>query len=209
MQNLRPNARALSICGALATALLILASTSDAHALGPVDVEVGAKVGYATNPESSSPNNPYGLGLGARGGVVFLGGIYAGLNFMYYTGASNTVAGIKFSEHAVQYGLEAGYGFKIAILTLRPQVGFGNLTFSTSVDSSGAPAGLTAAGAPSSSYFYLEPGVVALVSLGLIYVGADLNLLLVPSVSSTNANGQSTSNTETSASFHAQVGVKF
>src|SRR5579862_4965574 len=68
-----------------------LMMTRDAHALGPVDLEVGAKVGVGTNPISdqngTSTPNPLGFGLGARGGVSFLG-IYAGVQLMYYFGSS-------------------------------------------------------------------------------------------------------------------------
>ena len=50
-----------------------LAMTRDAHALGPVGVEVGARVGLATSP---------------RGGVDFLG-FYGGVQFMYYFGGTD------------------------------------------------------------------------------------------------------------------------
>ncbi len=45
----------------------LVASEQDAHAIGPVDVEVGARVGVGTNPASGS--NPLGLGIGGRAGV--------------------------------------------------------------------------------------------------------------------------------------------
>jgi len=50
----------------------------DAHALGPGDIELGAKVGYATNPLSGSgASNPL-FGLGGRAGFAFKGGLYLG-----------------------------------------------------------------------------------------------------------------------------------
>ncbi len=71
--------------------LSTLAVARDAHALGPVDLEVGAKVGYATSPVSGGGTNPLGFGVGGRAGLAFLGGIYVGGNIMYYLGGSENV----------------------------------------------------------------------------------------------------------------------
>jgi hypothetical protein len=88
------------------------------------------------------------------------------------------------------YGGELGYGFKILdLLTIRPQVGIGNATFS---ESGGGQS-------QSTSNWYLEPGVTGLIGLGLLYVGADVNALLFPGLANTNA----------AFSLHAQIGVKF
>jgi hypothetical protein len=178
-----------------------LVTTRDAHALGPVDLEVGAKVGVGTNPISnsnagnvsvSSPN-PLGFGLGARGGVSFLG-IYGGVQLMYYFGSSQdaSISGQSFStsEHSLLYGIEAGYGFTLLdLLTIRPQIGIGN--FTATVSASGFPS-------QSNSNLYLEPGVTGLVSLGMWFVGADANALFLPGAD----------HTTTAFTFHGQVGVK-
>lgn len=180
---------------ALVAGAAFLVSERDAKALGPVDVEVGARVGVATNPDSDGPN-PYGLGLGVRGGVSIFN-IYGGLSFMHYLGSSQDVPGggsVDFSS--TLYGLELGYSIKaIPMLTLRPQLGIGNASLTSSVGSFSA----------SSSNLYLEPGVTALVPLGLLYVGADVNLLLLPGVD----QGDADSKTFTSLSIHGQVGVQF
>jgi hypothetical protein len=65
------------------------ALTIDAHALGPVGVEVGGRVGYGTTPSNfpSGSINPLGLGLGARAGID-VSAFYGGVNFMYYLGGS-------------------------------------------------------------------------------------------------------------------------
>lgn len=70
-----------------------LAMTRDAHALGPVDVEVGARVGLATSPASTASSNLLGFGLGARGGLDFLG-FYGGVQFMYYFGGTDHSAAL-------------------------------------------------------------------------------------------------------------------
>jgi opacity protein-like surface antigen len=179
-----------------------LAVARDAHALGPIDLEVGAKVGYATNPSSvSGATNPLGFGLGGRAGIAFLGGIYLGGNVMYYLGGSQTVAPPclaatscgsppSVSVNTLMYGGELGYGIKILdLLTIRPQVGLGNATFS---ESGGGQS-------QSTSNWYLEPGVTALIGLGLLYVGADANALFFPGLA----------NSQAAFTLHAQIGVKF
>jgi|CZKU01.1.fsa_nt_gi hypothetical protein len=181
------------------------AMSRDAHALGPIGVEVGAKVGAATNPLSSqgtvTPPTPLGFGVGARGGVDILG-FYGGVNFMYYLGSSQdiTVAGQSgsVSFHTVMYGLELGYGVTLLdLLTIRPQIGIGNATFSESGNASGVLNG--SASGPNKSYLYLEPGVTGLIGLGLWYVGADANVLFFPGLDQSKA----------SLSIHGQIGIKF
>jgi hypothetical protein len=178
---------------AVCVAVGVVAVPRDAHALGPVDLEVGVKGGVGTQPSNTSPGpNILGFGLGGRGGVSFLG-IYGGVNVMYYFGGSQDGT----SVHSLMYGVEAGYGFKlIDIITIRPQIGIGN--FTGTVSPSGEPSS-------SNSNLYLEPGVTGLVSLGTLFVGADANLLVLPGIS--YGNGQS--NTDTAFTLHAQVGVKF
>jgi hypothetical protein len=175
--------------------------SGEAHALGPVNIEVGAKAGYATSPSGDLALNPLGIGIGARGGVEFLGGIYAGLSTMYYFGGSNDniAPNVSGSTHSFMYGVEAGYGFHFLIVTIRPQLGLGNLTFSSSatVDGNSSSA--------SDSHIYLEPGVTGLVSLGLVYVGADVNLLVIPGVD----QGDGNSKTYASFAMNGEVGVRF
>jgi hypothetical protein len=199
-----PFMRTASIAaGAFAFGAATFAMTRSAHALGPVDLEVGAKVGLGTSPVSNDNGgpNPLGFGLGARGGVSFLG-FYGGVQLMYYFGGSDDVSAlgqsVSLKTHTFMYGIEAGYGITlIDVLTLRPQIGIGNATFSSSVSGSGIVTGT--AGSSSDSNLYLEPGVTGLVSLGGWFVGADANLLFFPGLD----------NSKTAFSLHGQIGVKF
>lgn len=176
------------------------ASERDAHALGPVDLEVGARVGVGTNPDSAGPN-PFGFGIGGRAGVSIFH-IYGGLSAIHYFGTSKDLAGPGtaagvFSTTSVTYsstllGVEAGYSITgIPHLTLRPQLGIGNASFSF--------------GDASQSHLYLEPGLVALITLGLLYVGADTNLLAIPGVD----QGNNETKTYTSFTIHGQIGIQF
>lgn len=189
-------------------ALLTFAAFSlhskDAHALGPVNVEVGGKVGFATNPDGDYPYNPLGVGIGARGGVEILNSIYVGGNVMYYFGGSEDAGGGSVSSHALLLGVEGGYGFHLSILTIRPQLGIGEATLSSSI--SGGLASATSADlSNSTTKLYLEPGVTAFVTLGVLYVGANVNVLVIPGVD--QGNGDS----KVWASFTPgiQVGARF
>jgi hypothetical protein len=184
-------------------ALAVVAGAKDAHALGPIGVEVGAKGGVATNPADSGATNPLGFGLGARGGVNITS-IYLGASLMYYLGGSQTLAGVDASVHTLLYGLEAGYNIDLEILTIRPQLGVGNasLVYSGSIP---VPGGGTISGDHTDSHLYLEPSVAAIIGLGGLFVGADAGVLLIPSVDQGGGN----SKTYTSFTLHGQVGLKF
>ncbi len=173
-----------------------LALARNASALGPVDLEIAAKVGGGSSLESNGPN-PLGFGLGGRAGVSFFG-LYGGVAAMYYFGESQTedVGGTSFKTdvHTVTYGIEGGYNISIlGLVTVRPQIGVGNLTITADVTSDGISA------SNSESDLYLEPGVTGLFTLGPVLVGADVNALWVPSLNNSNV----------AVTVHGQAGVKF
>ena len=190
------------VAAALSFGVGTFAMTSSAHALGPIDVEIGAKAGVATNPVKNSDGpNPLGFGIGARGGIDFLG-FYGGVQLMYYFGGSDDVSfagqSASIKDHTFMYGVEAGYGITLVdILTIRPQIGIGNATFSSSASGAGA-ANFNVDGG-SNSNLYLEPGVTVLVSLGGWFVGGDANLLAFPGLDGSKL----------AFSLHGQVGIKF
>jgi hypothetical protein len=190
----------LLLSSAFLAGAAVLLPAREAKALGPLDVEIAGRVGYGAAP-SDLPTNPYGVGFGARGGVSILG-FYGGLSVMDYLGSSADVAltnnsgvatatNASVSYKALMYGIDAGWGLKLAILTIRGQIGLGNLTYSI--------------GDQSFSHVYVEPGVVGLISLGTWFVGADVNYLVVPSLDT----GLGTSKTYSAPTFHGQIGVTF
>ena len=173
----------------------------DAHALGPIDLELGAKVGYGSSP-SSAYNNPLGFGLGARAGVDFLS-IYLGAQFRYYFGTDESAASVTGIEsgsvhsHSWVYGIEGGYNITLGPLTIRPQLGLGNTTIATSGQATGV-VNVTWKPGSDNNNFYLEPGAVLLVNIGIWYFGADVNLLWVPAVQDSKA----------ALTVDGQVGIK-
>jgi hypothetical protein len=191
----------LALVAALAGGL-VLVTSQDAAALGPLDLEIGAKAGLGTAPSSwpSGSPNPLGFGLGGRAGIAIMG-IYGGVNFVYYFGGSTNFPSPvpNISVHSMMYGVEAGYGFSIlGLLTIRPQVGLGNFTFTTSLGSSSTD----------NSNLYVEPGLTALVTVPGLgwFAGADANLLVLPGIKD-GTNGSS--NTDTAFTLHGQLGYKF
>jgi hypothetical protein len=212
---------AVSLTSAFAATMM----ARDARALGLVDVEVAGQVGLGTDPLINGGPNPLGFGSGGRAGVV-LHGLYGGIAVTYYAGASG---GGTFSEgariipvgnsysssdHALMYGIEVGYGFRIfGVLTIRPQVGLGNFTlFYTQTDHINPFVQATFSPTQSGSInnLYVEPGVTALVSLGMWLVGVGASVLVLPTFAEPYASysGEAPP-TDTAFTTHVQVGVRF
>jgi hypothetical protein len=188
------------LVAAIAFGTASFAMTREAHALGPIDLEIGARAGIGTDPVSNNDGpNPLGFGLGGRAGIDFMG-FYGGVSLLYYFGGSEDVGvpgeTAHVSAHTFMYGLDLGYGISLSILTIRPQLGIGNATFSGGSGVSGLVNGEASSG--SKSNLYLEPGVTGLVSLGLWFVGADANILFFPGLD----------NSKASFTLHGQVGIK-
>jgi hypothetical protein len=172
----------------------ILALPAKAHALGPLDVEIGASAGVA------GPHVPalLGFGVGGRAGVSFLSGLYAGIGVIDYLGGVAPCESCKQGptgpgmvgapqSAALLYGLEAGYDLKVSLVTIRPQFGVGRFS-------------LVPGFASNSVYF--EPGVVGLVSLGRLFVGADVGALFIDSSTSFGPGF-------VVLTFHGQIGATF
>jgi hypothetical protein len=170
-----------------------------AHALGPVGVEAGLKVGGGSNPGDTESINPFGFGFGVRGGVTVVG-IYGGVSLVDYRGVSEGLVSAK----SLLYGIEAGYGVTfVDLLTVRAQIGIGNAAFSGSGNEGSVKP-------PSDNFLYLEPGLTVLVGLGSFFVGADANVLVLPHATPTDPTSfNPPSSTETAFTAHAQLGVRF
>jgi hypothetical protein len=215
--------RTLFFLAAGAVAALASSVSRDAHALGPVDVEIGAIAGAGTLPthqgngavvlgsSGEAVPNPLGFGLGGRAGVG-LHGLYAGVEGLYDFGGSDAY-GVK--AHSDLFGVDVGYSFKLPIVTIRPLVGIGNFTETVSgLPQPSCPAGSGPCSVPNSQSYntlYVQPGITVLVSLGTLYVGADANLLMLTSLPGYAgcqcSNGQD--QLELALTFHAQAGVRF
>src|SRR5580692_6891662 len=96
---------ALYLSAGLLSVMAVVSFASDASALGPLDIEVAARLGVGTTPSNipSGATNPLGFGLGARAGVSIIG-LYGGGSIDYYLGGSQGSE----SVHTLKYGLEGG-----------------------------------------------------------------------------------------------------
>ena len=198
---------ALVVSAGLLSVAAVASFSGNAYALGPLDLEIGAKAGVGTTPSNipSGATNPLGFGLGARAGVSIMG-FYGGGSIIYYFGGSEnppSVPGVSLpsiSVHTLMYGVEGGYGMKlIDILTLRAQVGVGSYDINASGGGS----------SHDTSNLYVEPGVMAMITLPIVgwFVGADANVLLLTGMPDQNGNGTST--LDTAFTLHGQVGYTF
>jgi hypothetical protein len=204
MQPMRTTIQVSALFIGVAAALV----AHDALAVGPVDIEIGARVGYGAAPGGTSNGpNPLGFGVGGRAGVSILG-LYGGISGIYYLGESKDVssggASASFKAHSVLLGLEAGYGSKLGPLSLRATVGIGNIESDYTGGAMGG--GVTLTIPPGSNNgLYIEPGVTGVIGFGLWFVGADANALILP-----DYPGYDGSKTlEAAFTVHGQVGVKF
>jgi hypothetical protein len=182
---------------ALSAGVASLLFAGDAHALGPIDLEIAARGGAGSAPGGESPS-PLGFGLGARAGISFLG-LYGGLSFINYFGESKGTTDYSASAHALLYGVEGGYGSKLfGLLTLRTQLGVGN--YGETIDVKTGPF----TGSKTFNSLYLEPGLLVMFPIGPILVGGDANVLVLPSHAYVD-------HTALDAAFtlHAQIGAKF
>jgi hypothetical protein len=186
---------------ASAVAFSAFASSKDAHALGPLSLEAGIGGGVGTNPGDGQ--NPLGVGLAARAGVSIFS-VYGGVMGEYFLGGTDNSTTPSVSFHTLRYGIQAGYNFGIPFITIRPQVGFGNLTITGS------------SGGASQDYssVWIEPGVVGIISLGMYFIGADINALLIPSYPTPSCDPttlvcNSATSFKTAMTVHGQVGITF
>jgi hypothetical protein len=169
-------------CLAAAVGACALLPWREAHALGPIDLEAGGRIGGATSP--SGAFNPLGFGLGGRAGVSFAN-IYTGVSVMYYFGEGvRTYCCSSFSQNVFLLGIEGGYNFVVLNrVTLRPEIAVGAAgVYTTNRESPvGNPSYVYGS---SNTYFYLEPGIACVLSLGPVFVGTDVNLFSLPNVRS-------------------------
>jgi hypothetical protein len=199
-----------------AAAALAFAVPHDAHALGPVDVEVGLTMGggATTTKQLNGVPNPLGLGLGGRAGVGLFG-LYVGVEGMDYRGNSAGTPNNVVQADSDLYGVDVGYSLKLPLVTIRPLVGIGNFTervnlpafFGAGASGSASPS----CGGQSYDTLYIQPGITGIIPLGMLYVGADANVLLLtslprePSVCGPIGGNE----VDVALTFHAQVGVRF
>lgn len=109
--------------------------------------------------------NPYGLGLGLRGGVTLPSALYLGASFDYFFGDSDDAIDVEVSLYQLMGNV--GYDLGLGPLTLRPSLGLGVATSSVEL---GGPLSID----ESESDFVLSPGAEGIIGLGLLSVSAEV-----------------------------------
>jgi hypothetical protein len=154
-----------------ALAIAGLVSASRAEAVGPIDVEVAARLDYGFSGAA------YGPGVGVRAGVSFAG-FYAGMSFVDYAARPTALD----NGPITTIGAEVGYGIKIASITIRPLVGVGYWNESLTPCESYTGVSVSTLNCAISSP-YLQPGLLVAVSVWHVLVGLDADALLPIGVS--------------------------
>lgn len=127
------------LCEVAAVAVVVLALSSSAQAqrtgaqvLGLETIRSGVSVaglvgvGFEIEDDFASDLNPYGLGLGVRGGYTLPDiPFYAGGTFIYHLGDSARVGSVETSLNYSMLGGEFGYDVMFDQVTIRPYLGLG------------------------------------------------------------------------------------
>jgi opacity protein-like surface antigen len=155
----------LAVVPALSAALLVLGTSSIAHAL-PLVTLSGSARGLYGSPSDDLGLNSYGGGIGLRLGVTLPASLYLGGSFDYFFGESETnAADLEQSASVLQGMARVGYDLGVGPVTLRPQLGLGLARYHA--DFGGVSA--------SESDFALAPGAEFIFGLGLLSLSAEAN----------------------------------
>lgn len=153
----------------LASALGVVGFAETAQAL-PLLTLSGSLRGLYGSPTAETgiegvELNPYGLGLGLRGGITLPSALYLGASFDYFFGESDDAIDADFAIY--QLMANVGYDLGLGPLTLRPSLGLG--LANSSVEVSG-PISFE----ETESDFVLSPGAEGIIGLGLLSVSAEV-----------------------------------
>ena len=166
----------LSVIAVLAAML----SVKSAHALG---VSAGLLVGNGFK-------DGYNIGVGVRAGVTLpVTPIYVGGTFIYHFGKTETepLTNQDFTTKTFYFGPEGGYDIGVGPLTVRPYLGLGYASVSTTIPTISVGGISIGGGSASASKLAFWPGATALFSLGGAFVGADARYVIITDSGDFNA----------------------
>ncbi len=171
----------------MTTGLLLLAGSAAAEepwtAARPT-ISAQLDYGIFTGDDEGTDLNPYGLGIGLKGGYTLDQGVYVGGAFDYFFGGSEegSVPGVGSGEVSFNiWTLQAEVGYDLGLMpeaVLRPKLGLG-------LTSLGGESCFTVGGqencedGESQSNFSLSPGAQFLYSLDGPFITADVRYNIV------------------------------
>lgn len=130
-------------------------------------IQVGMTLGWAFTGEKHTAfaTDEWNFGAGLRAGYIFEHSIYGGLFYAYFLGDSDTHGQLM----AAEFGFDWWVG---GVAIIRPSLDLG-LAHVEGKDIKGVKNMTTKQG------FYIGPGVVVTVPMGLMYVGGELRQMIV------------------------------
>ena len=152
-----------------------------------VEWELAGEAVYVTAPIHGGAT-PFGAGFGARVGVS-LSGFYVGLTLVDFLGSKD----VDVSYRALLYGIELGYGFRVAAFggafwVMRPRLGVGDAAVYYTDPSLLADVVTSASGSSSASdtltvnNVYLQPGLTFQLASSAHFVAIDGSMLVLPGI---------------------------
>ena len=166
----RSTRRGVSWLVMLVSGLGVVGMAETAHALPLVTLSGSLRGLYGSalgdQGVEGTELNPYGIGIGVRGGVTLPSALYLGASFDYFFGESDDAVDIDFNLYQVMGNV--GYDIGLGPLTLRPSLGLGVANTSVEADVIGVSLSET------ESDFVLSPGAEGIIGLGLLSVSAEL-----------------------------------
>lgn len=141
---------------------------------------LGASLGYGfritDDGNFDNDPNPYGIGLGARAGYTLDAGLYLGGLFNYFWGDRAGGDSVNARINQVTLGGDVGYDIPLGDrAVLRPVLGIGATIVMGEICVLGS-----CADDQSDPYLLLAPGVVLVIALGDLYLGAEARYFYLP-----------------------------
>lgn len=169
----------------MATGLLLLAGSAAADPAWTLNKpQVSAQLNYGIGMgDNPGDINPYGIGLGVKGGYTLDASVYVGGAFDYYFGGSEEVPGAEFDFNV--WTLQGEVGYDLGLMpegVLRPKVGLGLSSIG------GEFCVQNVCNSERESEFSLAPGVQFLYTLESVFLTAEARYNIVFSDADVEAN---------------------
>lgn len=166
----RNTRRGVSWLAMLVSGLGVVGLAETAHALPLVTLSGSLRGLYGSalgdQGVEGTDLNPYGIGIGLRGGVTLPSALYLGASFDYFFGDSDDALDVDFNLYQLMGNI--GYDLGLGPLTIRPSLGLGVANTSVEGDVLGVSID------DSNSDFVLSPGAEGIIGLGFLSVSAEV-----------------------------------
>jgi hypothetical protein len=182
---------------------------------GPIalHLELGVDSAYATPPIHGG-TNPFGIGFGGHAGLS-IDDFYVGARVVDFLGGTD----VDVSYRSLLAGIEVGYDFRVHLpqqwfFAVRPQLGVGDaVVYYTDpalakvdvVSSASGSSSTTTSDTLTVNSLYLDPGVTATLSSGVVYLSINGSILLLPGI----VYGGAEATTWISYGSRVSVGLRF